>query len=138
MFCREHAAQLRDNYSDITARGADVVAVGTGNMMYAKSFVHDEMVPFAVLLDEDGDAAEAASLKGGAKALAGVLSPNVLRAGKRARTAGHKQHKVGSRPLQLGATFVMAPGGKVLYEHLDKDFGDHAPLTDVMGALNKI
>lgn len=135
MFCREHAAQLRDNYSDITATGADVVAVGTGNMMYAKSFVDDENVPFTVLIDEDGDAAEAASLKGGAKALAGMLSPNVMRAGKRARSAGHRQHKSGTRPLQLGATFVIAPGGKVLYEHLDTDFGDHAPLALVMAAL---
>ena len=135
MFCREHAAQLRDNYSDITAAGADVVAIGTGNMMYAKSFVDDEKVPFAVLVDEDGDAAEVASLKGGAKALAGMLSPNVMRAGKRARTAGHRQHKSGTRPLQLGATFVIAPGGRVLYQHLDNDFGDHAPLAEVMAAV---
>ncbi len=135
MFCREHAAQLRDKYSEITATGADVVAVGTGNMMYAKSFVDDEKVPFAVLVDEDGDAAEVASLKGGAKALAGMVSPSVLKAGNRARKAGHKQHKTGSRSLQLGATFVMAPGDTVLYEHLDKDFGDHAPLSDVMAAL---
>ena len=135
MFCREHAAQLRDNYADITAAGADVVAVGTGNMMYAKSFVDDEKVPFAVLVDEDGDAAEAASLKGGARALAGMLSPNVMKAGKRARKEGHRQHKSGTRPLQLGATFVIAPGGAVVYSHLDKDFGDHAPLADVMAAL---
>ena len=137
MFCREHAAQLRDNYSEITAAGADVVAVGTGNMMYAKSFVDDEKVPFAVLVDEDGDAAEAASVKGGAKALTGMLSPSVLKAGKRARKAGHHQHKIGTRSLQLGATFVMGPGDTVLYSHLDKDFGDHAPFAEVRAALTK-
>ena len=128
---------MRDNYSDITAAGADVVAVGTGNMMYAKSFVDDEKVPFGVLVDENGDAAEAASLKGGAKALAGMLSPSVMKAGNRARKEGHRQHKSGTRPLQLGATFVIAPGGTVLYSHLDNDFGDHAPLADVMAALSK-
>ena len=128
---------MRDNYSDITATGADVVAIGTGNMVYAKSFVDDEKVPFAVLVDEDGDAAEAASVKGGAKALTGMLSPSVLKAGNRARKAGHHQHKTGSRSLQLGANFVMGPGNSVLYSHLDKDFGDHAPLAEVMAALAK-
>ena len=136
MFCREHAAQLRDAYSDITATGADVIAIGTGNIMYAKAFVDEEKVPFAVLVDDDGTAAEAASVKGGAKVLAKLFSPSVLSAGKRARKAGHSQHKVGKRGLQLGATFVLAPGDKLLYSHLDNDVGDHAPLTDVMAALN--
>jgi peroxiredoxin len=137
MFCREHAAQLRDAYSDITAAGADVVAVGTGNTMYAKAFVDDEKVPFAVLIDEDGHAAEAASVKGGAKMLVTLLTPSVVSASRRARKEGHRQHKTGSRSTQLGATFVMAPGDKVLYSHLDGDVGDHAPLADVMAALHK-
>jgi len=83
---------LRDVYSDITASGADVVAIGTGNMMYAKSFVDDEKVPFMVVVDEDGSAAEAASVTGGAKALLKLFTPSVLSAGKRARKAGHSQH----------------------------------------------
>ena len=136
MFCREHAAQLRDVYSDIAATGVDVIAIGTGNMMYAKAFVDDEKVPFAVLVDDDGLAAQAVSPKGGARALATMFSPSVLSAARRARKAGHRQHKVGSRSLQLGATFVIAPGGKILYSHLDSDFGDHAPLADVMAALH--
>lgn len=126
---------MRDAYSEITATGAEVVAIGTGNMMYAKAFVDDEKVPFAVLVDEDGEAAQAASVKGGAKVLASMLSPSVLSAGRRARKAGHHQHKTGSRSLQLGATFVVAPGDNVLYSHIDGDFGDHAPLADVMAAL---
>ena len=135
MFCREHAAQLRDVYSDITAAGAGVVAIGTGNIMYAKSFVADEKVPFMVLVDEDGAAAEVASVTGGAKAFLKLFTPSVLSAGKRARKAGHSQHKIGARSMQLGATFVIAPGNKVLYRHLDSDVGDHAPLADVLASL---
>ena len=126
---------MRDAYTDITATGADVVAIGTGNVMYAKAFVDDEKVPFAVLVDEDGEAATAASVKGGAKMLVSILSPSVLSAGKRARKAGHRQHKLGTRSLQLGATFVVGPGDTVSYSHLDGDVGDHAPLADVMAAL---
>jgi peroxiredoxin len=134
MFCREHAAQLRDRYNEITALDAQVVAVGTGNPMYAAAFVADERIPFPVLIDESGDAARAAAVKGGAGAMLKLASPSVLRAGARARKAGHRQHKTGDRPTQLGATFVVRDGS-VVYSHVDNDVGDHAPLADVLAAL---
>jgi peroxiredoxin len=135
VFCREHAAQLRGIYDEITAADADVVAIGTGNAMYAKAFIADEHIPFTVLLDEDGEAAGVASVKGGAGALFKLASPSVLKASARARKAGHHQGKTGSRPLQLGATFVVGPGDTIVYEHLDNDVGDHAPLAEVLDAL---
>jgi peroxiredoxin len=134
MFCREHAAQLRDQYDTITAKGADVVAVGTGNPMYAKAFVTDESIPFTVLVDEDGHAARAAAVKGGAGAMLKLIAPSVLKAGARARKAGHKQGKTGARPTQLGATFVVKDN-TVVYAHVDNDVGDHAPMADVLAAL---
>ena len=135
MFCREHAAQLRGIYTQITEVGADVVAIGTGNTLYANAFATDEQIPFAVLVDEAGDAARAASLKGGAGALFKLGSPSVLKASARARKAGHHQGKTGTRPLQLGATFVIGSGNHIVYQHLDHDVGDHAPLADVLAAL---
>lgn len=134
MFCREHAAQLRDEYDTITANGADVIAVGTGNPMYAKAFVADEQIPFTVLIDEDGEAAKAAAVKGGAGAMLKLIAPGVLRAGARARKAGHKQGKTGARPTQLGATFVVKDNA-IVYSHVDDDVGDHAPMADVLAAL---
>ena len=135
MFCREHAAQLRGHYEELKAAGTEIVAVGTGDIRYAEAFVAEEHIPFPVLVDNDGDAARAASLKGGGTALLGMLSPSVMSGGRRARKAGHHQHKTGARPLQLGATFVVGPGRTTVYEHLDRDFADHAPLDAVMAAL---
>lgn len=126
---------MRGSYTEITAAGADVVAIGTGNAMYANSFITDQHIPYTVLIDGDGAAARAASVKGGASVLLKLALPSVLKAGSRARKAGHKQGKTGDRPLQLGATFVIAPGGKVVYQHLDDDVGDHAPVADVLAAL---
>jgi peroxiredoxin len=125
---------LRDNYEAITESGADVVAIGTGNAMYARSFIDDERIPFTVLVDDDGDAARAARVKGGVGTLFKLASPSVLKAGARARKAGSRQHKVGDRPMQLGATFVVRDN-EVVYTHLDDDVGDHAPLRDVLAAL---
>ena len=35
---------------------------------------------------------------------------------------------------QLGATFVVGPGSRLRYEHLDKHTADHAPFSDVIAA----
>jgi peroxiredoxin len=137
VFCREHAAQLRGVYSEIQAAGADVVAIGTGNPMYAQAFVKDEQIPFTVLIDGDGDAARAASIKGGLGMLVKLASPSVIKAGKRAHAAGHRQGKTGDRPMQLGATFIVGPGDNIVYTHLDDDVGDHAPLADILAALKR-
>lgn len=124
---------MRRAYSDITAHGADVVAVGTGDARYAKAFIAEEDVPFLVLLDEDGAAAAAASLReAGLWRLAG---PANWAGALRTRRAGHRQHKIGKRVTQLGATFVAGPGNKLRYEHLERDPSDHAPIDDVLAAL---
>ena len=53
---------MRRNYPEITSRGADVVAIGTGDVRYAQAFVNDEEIPFLVLVDDDASAANAASI----------------------------------------------------------------------------
>ena len=133
MFCREHAAQLRDEYGSILERGAEVVAVGTGDAMYARDFVEKERVPFLVLVDDDGAAAEAASVKTGS--MSTLMNPRNWARGARALTRGHVQRRNGKRPAQLGATFVIGPGPVVRYEHLDDLPSDHALMEEVLGAL---
>ena len=124
---------MRGSYEEIKAKGAELVAIGTGDERYARAFVEQEEIPFPVLVDEYGDAAEAAEVKrGGIFDLAG---PKTMPGALKATAAGHRQHKTGRRPRQLGATFVIGPGNVVRYEHLDDDVSDHAPVEDVLGAL---
>jgi peroxiredoxin len=124
---------LRRHEEEITERGAQIVAVGTGDARYANAFIEDEEIDFPVLLDEDGEAAEIATLRAGGwlqlagpKTAAGVL---------KATAAGKRQHKIGKRPKQLGATFVIGPGDVVRYEHIDGDVSDHAPFEEIIEAL---
>ena len=133
MFCREHAAQLRGEYERIVGLGADVVAVGTGDAAYGRDFVEKERVPFLVLIDEDGAAARAASLRRGG--VATMMNPRLWARGAQAVARGHIQRRNGARPAQLGATFVVGPGPVVRYEHLDELPSDHAPLDEVLAAL---
>jgi peroxiredoxin len=125
---------LRGSYDEIQGRGAEVVAIGTGSVRYAASFVADEDVPFPVLVDDDARAAHAASVK--RVGFVRLLTDSRSRPGaKRARDAGHRIHRAGKRVTQLGATFVVGPGPQVRYEHVDDHSADHAPLDEVLRAL---
>ena len=127
---------MRGAYEDIRAAGAEVVAVGTGDARYARGFVEEEDIPFPVLVDDDAEAARAASVKRGNAWK--ILGPETYGDSIRARRAGHRVHKPGKRTFQLGATFVVGPGNVVRYEHLDRNTANHAPLDEVFGALTSI
>jgi len=124
---------LRGSYDDIVARGADVVAIGTGSVDYAKAFVDVEAIPFAVFVDDDSLAASAASVRrSGPLAL---IAPRTWTNSRQAWREGFRVHKSGKRVTQLGATFVVGPGRAVRYAHVDRHSSDHAPLSEVLAAL---
>ena len=53
----------------------------------------------------------------------------------RARAAGHRQHKLGENPFQLGGSFVFAPGNIDRYIHVSHTFGDNALVEDLLAAM---
>lgn len=113
--------------------GAGVTAIGTGGRRYAKAFMEDEAVPFPVLLDEDGAAAEIVGTN--RLGLSTVVKPGAYVAGLRSVIGGHRQRKAGRRPMQLGATIVIGPGNELLYEDHEDHAGDHADIDEVLAAL---
>ena len=125
---------MRDEYEELKAKGAEVVAVGTGSQRYAATFTDEEHIPFPVLVDDDAAAARAASVR--RVGMLRLLTDRRSLAGtRRARAAGHRIHKAGRRVTQLGATFVIGPGNQLLYEHVDEHSADHAALEDVLAAV---
>lgn len=95
--------------------------------------MEDESVPFEVLLDEDGSAAEIAGT--GTLSKASLVSPRQLVAGTKALLGGNRQRNPGRRPFQLGATLVVAPGNRLLYSDFEDFAGDHADLDEVLQVL---
>jgi len=134
LLCREHAVELRNRYDDVKARGGEVVAVGTGDHRYAARFVSEEAVPFPVLVDDDAVAGRAASVR--RTTPWGLFNPRSFPGARRAHRAGHRVHKSGRRVTQLGATFVVGPGERVCYAYVDAHTADHAPLEEVLAALD--
>ena len=126
---------MRRHQPEIEEAGGRIVAIGTGNRQFAAAFVHDEAIRFPVLVDDDAEAAKAIEL--GRTSALGLLKPTVAIGRLRAGAAGHKQKRLGERPMQLGATLVIAPGGEVLYSHMDSDVADHAPVEEVLAVLRR-
>ena len=124
---------MRDAYQDIVAKGADVVAVGTGSVRYAQAFVAEESIPFRVLVDDDATAARAASVRSSGPLA--LVAPRSWANSRQAWRDGFRVHKSGKRVTQLGATFVLGPGDAIRYAHVDAHSSDHAPLLDVLAAL---
>ncbi len=58
-----------------------------------------------------------------------------MKARKRAKAGGHKQHKLGKDPFQLGGSFIFAPGNKDLFVHVSETFGDNAQPEELLKAL---
>jgi len=124
---------LARRWDELRALGADVVAIGTGDVRYARQFVEDEGIPFLVLVDDDARAAAAASVTNASWWR--LLHPSTWAATRATWRRGHRVHKAGARVTQLGATFVVGPGEHVRYAHLDPDSTRHAPLDEIIAAL---
>ena len=65
----------------------------------------------------------------------GLFRRENFAARSRARAAGHRQHKLGKDPFQLGASFVFGPGNADLFTHLSAFTGDNAPMASLISAL---
>jgi hypothetical protein len=124
---------LRDHASELRALGASVAAVGVGGAFYARGFRDDAKIDFPLLVDEELAAYRAAGL--GKGKIWEALSPANTVARLKAFAAGHRYGKPGQDPLQLGGSFVLAPGDEDLFVHRARTFGDNAPVEKLVEAV---
>ena len=54
---------------------------------------------------------------------------------KGAKSAGFRQHRLGKNLFQLGGSFVFGPGNVDRYAYLGKNFGDNAPIHELLAYL---
>ena len=68
----------------------------------------------------------------------GMARLSVLKSTWRARSSGVQGNLKGEGRL-LGSTMVVGPGKQgILFEYHQKEFGDHAKLSDIIEAVRKI
>jgi len=124
---------LREDEQEFRTKGANLAAIGLGDVEYARRFREETGITFPLLIDAERKAYRAAELK---KAnLLHLLRSDNAAARKRARAGGFRQKKLGENPFQLGGSFVFAPGNVDKYVHLSQTFGDNAAVADLLAAI---
>jgi hypothetical protein len=124
---------LRKHEDEFKQAGAALAAIGLGDMNYARLFRDETGITFPLLVDAGRAAYQAARLN--SANLFHLLRRENARARTRAKAAGHRQHRLGKNPFQLGASFVFAPGNRDVFVHLSRTFGDNADPKGLLAAL---
>jgi hypothetical protein len=124
---------LRDHASEFTAKGANLAAVGLGDVRYAEEFRKENGIEFPLLIDERKQAYAAIDLRSGN--VFHLLRGDNFAARHRAKAAGASQRRLGRDPFQLGGSFVLGPGNVDRFTHVSKTFGDNAPISALLAAL---
>jgi len=96
-------------------------------------FREDTGIQFPLLVDENRIAYKAAELH--TASLLHMLRKDNAVARRRAQAAGHRQHRLGKNPFQLGGSFVFGPGDVDRFTHVSETFGDNASPADLLAAL---
>jgi hypothetical protein len=124
---------LREREKGFQLKGARIAAVSLGDLEYARIFRQDTGITFPLLIDADRLAYRAIDL--GVGSIFSIFRSENREARIRAVAAGHRQHKLGKNPFQLGGTFIFGPGNVDIYAHASETFGDNAPVADLLAAL---
>ena len=125
---------MREYERTFREKGAALAAVGLGDRHYARVFREETGITFPLLIDEQRKAYKAAELKQ-ANIFHLLRTDNAI-ARTRARAAGHRQHRLGRNPFQLGGSFVFGPGDKDRFVNISRTFGDNASPADLLAVLD--
>ena len=126
-------AQLRAHEPAFREAGARLAAVGLGDRAYARHFREETGITFPLLIDEKREAYRAAGLR--TASLLHLLRRDNAAAWSRARAAGHRQHRLGANPFQLGGSFIFGPGDVDRFAHVSQTFGDTAAPAALLAEL---
>ena len=88
---------MRDHENKFRERGANLAAVSSGDAKYTHAFRHEIGICFPLLIDEQRRAYRALELKKGS--LLHLLRQENVIGRRRARAAGHRQHRLGKNPF---------------------------------------
>lgn len=106
-----------------------LVGIGSGTPEDARYFIEKFSYEGEMYLNQELDAYRAFDLKRG---FWRTLGPSPLARGFRAMKQGFRQGRSAGDLWQQGGIFVIGPGDRLLFEHINGMAGDQADLKDVL------
>jgi hypothetical protein len=125
---------LREHEEAFRNKGASLAVIGLGDRNYARVFREETRITFPLLIDEQRQAYRIADLR--SANLLHILRRDNFKSRERAQAAGHRQHKLGANPFQLGGSFIFGPGNMDRFAHISETFGDNATPEALLKALD--
>ena len=113
--------------------GASVAAIGLGDQQHAYSFRDETGITFPLLVDEKRRTYQISELQ--KSSLLRLLRWDDLVLWRKLKADGFRQHKLGRAPLQLGGSFVFAPGNLDVFMHVNQRLGDDASIEKIVAAI---
>jgi peroxiredoxin len=129
-FCRQHTAEIQERYDELERAGGGAVAIGMGTPAHAAEFRRMSRISFPLLVSPDTSLHERAGLTRGNWLRVIAALPQAVR-----QLPRHGARISGTDMSQLAGTFVIAPGGEVVYAHRAKTASDNAPIDEIIDAL---
>lgn len=123
MFSRQQVAALQDLGKQLEAKGVKVVVIGSSSPSQAKTFAEKSAFTGEIYVNEDLSAYRAFGLERG---FFKTLGPKSIGLGIKAMGQGFRQGQNAGDLWQQGGLFVMGPGSRVAFQHVDRFAGDHA------------
>jgi hypothetical protein len=124
--------QLHRDIEKIHAAGAELVVIGSGAAHFVAGFRETTGYKGPILVDPKLVSYRAAGLRRG---WLRILNPLSLLYFFRALFRGNFQGRNQGVPDQQGGAMVVAPPGRILYEHQSRVAGDNAPPRKILAAL---
>jgi hypothetical protein len=124
---------LREHESEFREAGATLAAIGLGDRRYAQEFRKETGIGFPLLIDEQRVAYRVAELR--SASLLHMFRGSNASGRARAKAAGHRQHRLGKNPFQLGGSFVFGPGNFDRFAHASETFGDNAAPSALLAVV---
>lgn len=124
---------MREHEQDFQKKGAKLTAIGLGDANYGRQFREEAKIGFPLLIDEQREAYKAIELR--KASLFHLFRKDNGAARQRAKSGGHRQHRLGKDPFQLGGSFIFAPGNVDRFVHVSETFGDNASPEEILAAI---
>lgn len=129
MFARQQGAALADMKKQLEGTGVEVVVIGSSSPAQAKTFAEKSGFTGEIYVNEDLQVYRAFGLERG---FFKTLGPKSIGRGFKAMGQGFRQGRHAGDLWQQGGIFVMGPGNRVVFQHVDRFAGDHADPADVV------
>jgi len=125
---------LRQQYGDIQAKGAEVVAISFEPRDRLFQLTRQLQLPFPVLSDPERDVSAASGLAQGS--LLKIFSPKTVWTYVKHFAKGRRYEHAASDWKQLGGDFILGEDGTVLYEHRGRTPADRPTVESLIERLD--